>query len=337
MVAARALLETTSSFQSFDVWRDALLGDERAAVGSSFQCRQMVSTMALNEKQVTQKILKAGVVFRLSADGLDRTYQVELGTVLWTLTKSLDFLPSYGEKAGWLEQLGPKGPWIVERLIGMREFPHAMDCDGKATMLEDCVRRACQTEGGEVDVVLHKHVREETRAWCSDGADLGVPLAATAAFPSLNFHAWDEAHSAQALLGKSVAGDAEIATTDSLLVTRKKPPSLAKFLSTSTVFRNTFGSQQVDDGLAFVKNFGWAPQRFNSRARPLARESKRWDGIFKALGEESQGSDRDRRILAEGFMDDLGGINSSRLLLGGMLADLYAEHYSWLATGDRPF
>ena len=108
----------------------------------------MVSTLAHLEKLVTHKILKEGVAFRLSADGLDRTYQVELGTVLWFLPKSLDFLPSYGTNAGWLEQLGPKGPWIVERLIGMQEFPQAMDCDGKGTMLEDCVRRACQAAAG---------------------------------------------------------------------------------------------------------------------------------------------------------------------------------------------
>ena len=187
-------------------------------------------------------------------------------------------------QAGW-NSWAPKGPWIVERLIGMREFPRAMDCDGKATMLEDCVRRACQAAGGELDVDLHKHVREETRAWCSDGADLNVPLAATATFPGLAFHAWDEAHSAQALLKSSMKGDAEITTTDSLLVTRKKPASLAKFLSTSTVFRNTVGLQRQVDNIAFAKNFGWAPQRFNSRARPLARESQRCDIIFKALGE----------------------------------------------------
>ena len=63
VVATRALLETSSSFRSFDVWRDALLGDERAAVGSSFQCRQMVSTMALHEKLVTQRILKEELFF----------------------------------------------------------------------------------------------------------------------------------------------------------------------------------------------------------------------------------------------------------------------------------
>ena len=307
VIATRALLETSSSFRSFDVWRSVLLGDERADVGSSFQCRQLVSTMAQYEKLVTQRIIKEGVVFRLSADGLDRTYQVELGTVLWSMPKALDFLLSYGTNAGWLEQLGPNGPWIVERLIGMREFPRGMDCDGKATMIEDCVRRACQTAGGELDVKLHKHVRAETRAWCSDGADLDVPLAASSTFPGLTFHAWDESHSAQALLNNSIKQDAEITETESLLVTRKKPPSLAKFLSTSTVFRNTVGLQQQDSDIAFVKNIGWAPQRFNSRARPLARESQRWDIIFKALGEESQGGNQDRRILARGILEGLGG------------------------------
>ena len=101
------------------------------------------------------------------------------------------------------------------------------------------------------------------------------------------------------------------------------------------MFRNTVGLQQLEDNISFVKNFGWAPQRFNSRARPLARESRRWNIIFEALGVESQGSDPKRRILARSFLEGLGGENSSRLLLGCLLADLCAEHYSWVATGDK--
>ena len=69
--------------------------------------------------------------------------------------------------------------------------------DDKVTMLEACVRRACLTDSGEVDTKLHQHVREQTRAWCSDGADLKVPFAASAFFPGLAFHAWDESHSSQ--------------------------------------------------------------------------------------------------------------------------------------------
>ena len=147
-----------------------------------------MTALAQCEKIATQRVLKEGVIFRLAADGLDRTFQIEFGIALRYIPKLLDFLPSYGVKAGWLEQLGPQGPWIVERVIGMREFPRAMDCDGKAAMLEDCVRRACQTAGGELDVGLHKHVREEMRAWFSDGADLSVPLAAKATFPRLPFY-----------------------------------------------------------------------------------------------------------------------------------------------------
>ena len=119
----------------------------------------------------------------------------------------------------------------------MEEFPGDMNCDGKVSMFESCVRRACVEEGGEVDIKLHQHVREQTRAWCSDGADLSVPLAASAFFPGLTFISWDEAHSANRLLANSFVDDEEVTATELLLVTGKRPYSLAKFLTTSTVFR----------------------------------------------------------------------------------------------------
>ena len=82
-------------------------------------------------------------------------------------------------------------------------------------------------------------------------------------------------------------------------MTGKKPYSLAKFLSTSMVFRKTVGdAQRVEDDIAFVQNFGWAPQRFNSRARPYARESRRWKVIFNAVEKEAAGDNRERRLLA---------------------------------------
>ena len=64
-----------------------------------------------------------------------------------------------------------------------------LDCEGMVSMLEACVRRACLSPAGEVDTTLPQHVREQTRVWCSDGADLNVPLAASAFFPGLVFHA----------------------------------------------------------------------------------------------------------------------------------------------------
>ncbi len=177
--------------------------------------------------------------------------------------------------------LGPRGPWIVERVIGMQEFPQRMDCDGKVTMLEACVRRACLSASGEVDTKLHQHVRDQTRVWCSDGADLQVPMAASASFPGLVFHAWDEAHSAQRLCANAMTDGDEISITDQLLVTGKKPYSLAKFLTTSMVFRKTVGDQQLVDQIASVKNrvgaaaFQQSGEAVRARKSPLENHFRR--------------------------------------------------------------
>ena len=336
VVAARALLETHGSFRSLDVWINALGDEDRSSLESHWRCKRWITTMAFYEKELTRRVLREGAVFRLQADGLERTYQIEIGTVIWSWPAGLKPLQAHGEKQGWLEVLGPRGPWIVERLIGMQEFPQDMDCDGKASMLETNVRRACLNGSGEVDTKLLKHVQAQTRVWCSDGADLQVPLAASAFFPGLVFHAWDEAHSAQRLCANAFnAADDEVKMTDELLVTGRKPYSLAKFLSTSLVFRKTVGDAQVADEIAFVKNFGWAPQRFNSRAKPYARETRRWHTIFAAVATEAAGESKDRRALARMYLGELGGEHSSRLLLGGLLADVSAEHYAWVATGDK--
>ena len=81
---------------------------------------------------------------------------------------------------------------------------------------------------------------------------------------------WDDAHARNRWIQNSVAGaDAEVALIDSLLVTRKHPRSLAKFLSTSDVFsKRCADAQEATAGIALVKSFGWAPQRFSSRDQP---------------------------------------------------------------------
>ena len=77
----------------------------------------------------------------------------------------------------------------------------------------------------------------------------------------------------------------------------------------------------------FVRNFLWAPQRYQSRATPLSREARRLDPVFDSLGSEAQSTkDRDRRKLCIEFLRAFSGSNFSRLLVGGMLADLSVEH-----------
>ena len=153
-----------------------------------------------------------------------------------SLPVCLQHLPKFGRQAGRLQELGPRGPWAVERISGMREFPQGLDCEGKVSMLEECVRRACQSQGGEIDTKLRQHVCAQMRVWRSDGADLQVPMAASAFFPGLQFFAWDESHSAQRLGANSMKDGDEITITDKLLVADRRSYSLAICLSTSMGF-----------------------------------------------------------------------------------------------------
>ena len=85
---------------------------------------------------------------------------------------------------------------------------------------------------------------------------------------------------------------------DKLLVTGRKPYSIAKFLSTSQVFKHNVGDKQLEADVAFSGNVGWAPQCFSSRAKPFGRISRRWGPVFDALTTEANGKDKVRRKLA---------------------------------------
>ena len=181
----------------------------------------------------------------------------------------------------------------------MRQFPGEMGLDGKVTMVEAAVRDLAREQDGTIDVDLHQRVSQRVRVWTSDGQDRDVGLALSKPFPRMAFHARDESHSAGRLLLHALRHDAEIKLVDELLVTGKKPYSLAKFLSTSDVFRKKVGDAQAEQDVAFVRNFGWAPQRFQSRARPYARAARRWGAIWSAVAEEASSTNRKRRDLAQ--------------------------------------
>ena len=63
----------------------------------------------------------------------------------------------------------------------------------------------------------------------------------------------------------------------------------------------------MTEGVAFVRNFGWAPQRFQSQARLYARESRRWHAIWSAVAAEADGKDPKRRDLAVHLLSSLSG------------------------------
>ena len=144
LVLLRTLLETRGSFRDLDTWSRVDGKDGRLGRNA---CPRLLGTWAACEREVTRDVLQLGSVFRLAADGLGRTYQVELGAVLWTLPARLQWLlqlqPGMRDVSQpTVQQLGPKGPWLVDRLLSARDLPDDMDTAGKADGVWGSVRRA---------------------------------------------------------------------------------------------------------------------------------------------------------------------------------------------------
>ena len=105
---------------------------------------------------------------------------------------------------------------------------------------------------------------------------------AAAGFENMAFREWDESHSASKVLEHAVQNHPDVNFIDGLLVSgvesapksrrSQKAMSLAKFLTTSLVFKERASQAQPNSGLALFKNFGWAPQPYVSRREPLSKE-----------------------------------------------------------------
>ena len=264
--------------------------------------------------------------------------------VLWKFPPSFSWLLHPTSSYPWLVQLGDRGPWLVDRVIGAREMPAGLDTAGKVDVIAHSVLRACANHHGEANVEIHNHVTRNVRSWASDGADMSVGHACTSHFQRMVFREWEESHSANKLLEHAIKNHEGARRIDGLLVSgvdsaprlahATKSPSLAKFLTTSEVFRKRCTAAQSSAGIALCENFGYAPQRYVSRARPMSRVQRRWDPIWDSLAEEAVGNSK-RAPLARFFLNELGGENSARLLFGGMITDMAAEHYEWVAGGDK--
>jgi hypothetical protein len=278
--------------------------------------------------------------FRLAADGLSRTYQIEMTALPWTWPKELKWLvqqetlvKGQQQRYPWLDVLVPNGPYLVDRLISARELPDDMDTEGKASHIREALRRTALGADGVLDVDLHSKLCGRTLMWASDGADRQVGMAVTVFCPNMVFREWDECHSAVKSLPRSVEAVAEANTLDTLLVSGRDPPSLAKFISTSDVFCKRFGHAVQQESVTYCKSFSWAMQRYTSRVRPLTKMSRRFVPVFTAVAAEAS-SNSARREIALHLMRELTGANSHRLILAGMLTDISVEHYRWVSGGD---
>ena len=174
LIHLHTLLETKGSCSSIELW---------VAVAQ-------VKHSSDNFKQwflMSGSLQKHEIVFHLRPDGRKRVYQVEVGALVWLKPLHADL-----DKGGCISCLHAWGPWVIEQLIGMHEFPGQMHLEGKVSMVEATVRGMTLGANREVDAELHQ-------VWTSDGADLDVSHALVArgcCFSSLLCHTCDESHSA---------------------------------------------------------------------------------------------------------------------------------------------
>ena len=140
----------------------------------------------------------------------------------------------------WLEVLREKGPWMIDRLMSARELPDDMDTEGTASHIREALRRTALGADGVLDLDLYSRLCSRTLMWASDGADRAVGMAATVFCPNMVFREWGECHSAEKSLPHSVEAVPEAKRLDTLLVSGRDPPSLAKFISTSDVLCKRF-------------------------------------------------------------------------------------------------
>ena len=61
MIAARAVLETTSAFESIDAWLGALTLGDREALESFWHVKRRLGAMAQYERIQTYRLLKEGL------------------------------------------------------------------------------------------------------------------------------------------------------------------------------------------------------------------------------------------------------------------------------------
>ena len=323
----RNLIKTGASFRTFAAWLKAaqLSGGDVAtgAMGPTVSA-QLTSVMADRERDVTAKLLQAATCCGLLQDAREDKVPVILKMVLWSWPRGLP-RPN-GKLPTGVESLGvhDRGPWVAHRVAAVGEGKD------KAQLLVDAVAKNCNDDAAFAGCVAKVHFL------ATDGAfdELAAGDRVRADLPNCRFHSEDESHGALTVIKHAMEADEELRETDMLFVSGKKPYSLAKLMSTSRHFAKLVEEEQVKDGLAVLKHFGWAPQRFDSRKKPMGRAALRLRQAFGALALEAESNDAKRRAAALHLLEGLSGENSHRILLAGMLADFLHEHSQWVHSAD---
>ena len=311
----RVLVASGGSFFGFARWlriariagADILGGAEQGKVS-----KQLADVMADKERDVTQKILRAADVCCLKQDGKASKVVLNVKSVVWRWPTGLKRDPW---PAGVVSLSGANGPWIAHRIGGLSELRRSHGPEALSQSIEDKLAEHCHN-AEEVAALKAKCI-----FFTSDGAASEV---ASGCLLGAKFVEQDESHSAMLVLKDCIGADPEVALVDRLLVSgTENPRSAAKLLSTSDRFSAIFQDEEQQDAVQVLQHFGWSMPRFSSRKKPTARTARRLQQLFACLAQESEEPKSRFKDDAIALIEGLSGDNSMRLVLGGMMADLY--------------
>ena len=137
----------------------------------------------------------------------------------------------------------------------------------------------------------------------------------------------DRAHAAQRMLSRPWAADAELKEVVQQFV--EKPHSVARLINNSETIKDLYSDfrKKSEEKVAISKNIrdlAWAPQRYSSESKVLARLVLTWDAVLGVLTSvpEIRG-----RTSVEGMacLETLRFLDTGTVLLLSMLADAALE------------
>lgn len=326
----RTLIETGGSFRDFRKWAEtARLSGAALPAGADDRriSAQLTDCMAQEERHVTSKLLRAASAAAFKQDGRGQHVMNTLHLVLWSWPRGLNRTQSGVECFGQEDA----GPWLVSRVAALSSLKSDHSAAAKCAAAEEAIASNCPSSDA------FAHAQQVLRHYISDNANDAVQTGQLLQrkFGQLQFMAQGAMHSAALVLKTTLASDPEIELVEQLLVSRKKPPSLARLLTQSERFRAEFGERQREAGVKALTHLGWRPARVDSKKKPLGRFALRLQQCFEILAWEAEDSkDVNRRDAASNLLQELSGENTARLVLAGMIADLAHEHAIWTRAFD---
>ena len=212
---------------------------------------------------------------------------------------------------------------VVQRLFSLAKMGGFDSTEDLAHHLVEAVKQACGDDPALFEIVRHKVL-----AFTPDGApneQLAGKLSMEQ-FPGMRVVLRCVAHAIEGAL--SVGWQADPTAEKVTKVVKE----VAAYMRNSDRFALRVGSKMANESVAAFANFSYAPHRFSSLSRPLARFVWTWRSVIEVLSiEVSVPTSAARKLWASNLLAQIDG---PMLLAVGMLADLSEDCTLFLRRHD---